>query len=237
MIKHTITLIFCFVSTSIFANQTIAIDFDYDGEGNALMAGQVITDQYSNLGVEIDAHNNVWWHPDKAIIFDTTNPTGNDWDLQTAGYGTNNNTVLGNALIIAEDAWDWNGDGLVDDPDDEYHGGYIDFFYTIDQMTAEITLLDIQQSDVSIEIFKDGNLVDSAYAANLGDNSVQTLNLFDSGDTFDQLRVNFMSGGAITNLVTLQTPEPSTYFVLMSFLAFGIALHRRKTLQLEKLGH
>lgn len=223
-----------FFGGSTLGAQTIALDFDVDGNGNPLMAGQVITNQYSNLGVTIDAKNNRWWHPDKAIIFDTGNPTGGDFDLQTPGFGAGNNSFLGNALIIAENDYDHNNDGLVDVPDDEARGGYIDFFYTVDQMTAEISLLDIDEDHVSVEIYRDNSLIDSAVAANLGDNSFQVLNLFQNSGAFDQLRVNFVRSGAITNLVTVATPEPSTYLMLGSFLAFGMILRARRR-QTEKV--
>ncbi len=68
-----------------------------------------------------------------AIIFDSANPTGGDWDLGSpnetcggpgqgaggeVGSPYENCDPLGKVLIIAADLEDAGGDGLVDDPDD-----------------------------------------------------------------------------------------------------------------------
>ena len=55
--------------------------------------------------------------PDLGIAFDTANPTGGDDDLRTPGFGVNNSVGYGNVLIIAENDFDWNGDGLIDSAD------------------------------------------------------------------------------------------------------------------------
>jgi len=68
-----------------------------------------------------------------AIVFDSANPTGTDFDLGTPnetfggpgvgeegelGQPFQNDTPKGNLLIIAENLVDANGDGLIDTPDD-----------------------------------------------------------------------------------------------------------------------
>ena len=96
-----------------------------------LLPGTWITDQFADLGINISAANDNPMHPNKAILFDTINPTGEDDDLITPGPGLNNDTPLGKVLIIAEDDVDADNDGYVDDPDDEAGGGRITFDFAV----------------------------------------------------------------------------------------------------------
>lgn len=77
---------------------------------NDLSAGTVVDNEYSAEGVTVSAVGG----SGQAMIFDTANPTGGDWDLQT------NN--LGKALIISED-------GDSSDPDDNASGGILRFTF------------------------------------------------------------------------------------------------------------
>ena len=70
-----------------------------------------------------------------AIAFDTDNPTGGDGDLTPLTDLTPNVSGAapsGNVLIIAENLFDGNMDGLVDNPDDNFSGGTITFDFTND---------------------------------------------------------------------------------------------------------
>jgi hypothetical protein len=87
--------------------------------GRPTLTGEVISEQWAPAGVHIWADNRTEGHPDKAIIFDSDLPTGDDPDLATPGYGPDNLVAEGKLLIIAENDWDATGDNLVDDPDDE----------------------------------------------------------------------------------------------------------------------
>ena len=75
---------------------TKTIDF------NDLSGGTIVDNEYQSAGVTIQA-----WTAggvgNRAMIFDTSNPTGGDYDLATSN--------LGNALIVSED-------GDSHDPDD-----------------------------------------------------------------------------------------------------------------------
>ena len=66
---------------------------------NDLSSGTVVDNEYSAQGVTVSASGGA----DQAMIFDTANPTGGDWDLETSN--------LDKALIISED-------GDSSDPDD-----------------------------------------------------------------------------------------------------------------------
>jgi len=114
------------------ANYQCPPDIDF----NSLAAGTILTDQFE--GVTISTMDDVN-HP--AMIFDSSNPSGGDWDLGTpnerfggpgrmnSNHGSeaaalSNDTALGNLIIISED-------GDTTDPDDNSSGGtlYFDFEY------------------------------------------------------------------------------------------------------------
>jgi hypothetical protein len=91
---------------------TTTIDF------NNLSTGTVVDNEYQAQGVTVTATGG----SGQAMIFDTANPTGFDWDLHT------NN--LGKALIISED-------GHSHDPDDNASGGT--FHFAFDNATSVAT--------------------------------------------------------------------------------------------------
>jgi len=106
-----------FLSYSAVDAEALLFDFE------DLETGEIISSQYfDDYGVIISAKN-FGWGPNLAIIFDSQNPTGSDYDLAGPSWEGGNlatgNTVLGKILIIAENDIDANLDGLVDNPDDE----------------------------------------------------------------------------------------------------------------------
>jgi len=105
-----------FLFYSMVEATALVLDFD------DLSSGEIVSSQFQEShGVIISAYNPTG--PDKAIIFDSLNPTG--WDNDLAGpawAGGNlalNNVVLEKILIIAENDMDKDLDGLIDVPDDE----------------------------------------------------------------------------------------------------------------------
>jgi len=105
---------------------------DFEG----LPAGTILASVYGDAGagpVTVFGRNPNAPNTNHAVIFDSANPTGGDFDLGTPnqacggpGNGTQvgpgtpfeNCTPLGNLLIVAQNLVDGNGDGLVDNPDD-----------------------------------------------------------------------------------------------------------------------
>jgi len=178
--------------------ETVIVDFEEGTDSSPLATGEVVTNQYDDFIVT--AENNNSNHPDKAIIFDSDNPTGGDFDLRTPGSGTGNNTALHNLLIIAEDDVDSNTDGLVDDPDDEGAGGEIEFIFTDTVDTETAIFVDIENSGSQVHLYDEADqLLQSVSASNLGDNSAETLDItqegvkravieFDASGALDQLR-------------------------------------------------
>ncbi|MCK5346144.1 MAG: hypothetical protein KAR20_22190, partial [Candidatus Heimdallarchaeota archaeon] len=112
----SITL-FAVSATVCFSPAANAAVIDFEGYG----AGTIINSQYTD--VTVSAINN-GSGPDVAVIFDTRNVTGDDYDLVPEGYDIDND---GNVLIIHETK---NcGATSCDEPDDEASGGtfYFDF--------------------------------------------------------------------------------------------------------------
>ncbi len=195
--------------------QTV-IDFDTDGVGNTLAAGTIIDDEYAAYGLTVTSNDQVN-HP--AMIFDSSNPTGGDTDLGTphndfggpgvgiggaAGAAGENNTALGNILIISED-----GDQL--DPDDDAHGGSLIFTFDTPQSIASVSVLDVDGNEAgsNIQVFDgSGFLLNEFLIAALSDNSFQKIDV----DTVNvsMMKVNFVSSGAVTEIVLNSEVAPIT---------------------------
>ena len=190
-----------------YADECIeAIDFETDGEGTHLNAGQIIDNQWAKFGVTVSTGN--VGHP--AMIFDSSNPTGGDYDLGTPnedfggpGVGTGggsgepgaNAVALGNVLIISED-------GDTSDPDDNAGGGTITFTFAHPVRVDQVGILDIDEGMAGrITAFDaGGGIIGSVNMANsLGNNSVQTVGLGVAG--VSSLEVHFPGSGAVTGLV------------------------------------
>jgi hypothetical protein len=168
----------------------------------SLQPGETITDQFSDIGVQIAANNNVPGHPDKAILFDSQNPTGGDTDLVTPGYGVGNDTALGKILIIAEDDVDADFDGLVDDPDDEDGGGDLQFRFDTPVEFSGATILDVDGSEFdAFNLYDENdNLILFVPIPAMGDNSVQTLTLIPPVPGVARAELVLAGSGAVTAL-------------------------------------
>ena len=195
--------VWTFTVIDIAQDLSVSINFD---EALINGAGEIIMDQYNSaeLGfLEVSTPVN----PFGAMIFDSANPTGGDFDLGTpttpngpgigngAGAGIGNTTAQNNVLIISED-----GDQL--DPDDNADGGTLRFSFGENYGVAldAVSLLDVDSTErmVTAESFAGEQLNTSHEALPLGDNSWQRLDLL--GDISNRLDVNFVHSGAITQL-------------------------------------
>lgn len=183
------------------------IDFETDAAQNALQAGDLVTDNYAAFGLNISTPE----HDFGAMIFDSANPTGGDYDLRTprsAGNGTSSSTGIGNTqpqgnvLIISED-----GDSA--NPDDNATGGTLRFKWDSSVRLTGLDLLDIdlQEQTVTIETSQGKTPVQSYTAQNLGDNSHQTVEL--NGELADQLDLNLVHSGAVTGLSYVEVASNS----------------------------
>ena len=166
---------------------TTVIDFETDGFGNLLTAGDVIDTEYQNLGLTISATQY------GAMIFDSANPTGGDTDLSIPG--------LDNILIISED-------GNSSDPDDNAHGGTITFTLDNPINIRSIDLVDIEETGGTVVTTDINGEITSTPINNPGDNSFQTLVINDGEVT--KVEVNLAGSGAISGLEFSET-NPGIY--------------------------
>lgn len=121
--------------------------------------------------------------------------------LLLGGIGTDSGAGIGNIipqnniLIISED-------GDQSDPDDNAKGGTLRFSFGEEYgvLIDAIGLLDIDviEKKVKVKSYQDNQLVNSYNAQSLGDNSYQKLIL--EGEQIDQLDVNLVQSGAVTEL-------------------------------------
>ena len=177
------------------------VGFDTDAAGAALVAGQIIDDEYAGFGITVTT-NDPLNHP--AMIFDSASPTGGDYDLGTpnetfggpgigsggeAGQAGENSAALGNVLIISEDSTGGN-------PDDNAGGGTLIFTFASAVRVDALEVLDIEESGGSITAFDaSGGVIDSTVIPTRGNNSFQTVALGASG--VRRLEVFFAGSGAV----------------------------------------
>ncbi|NEP03262.1 MAG: hypothetical protein F6K58_32420, partial [Symploca sp. SIO2E9] len=185
-------------------NSSIVLDFETDGSGNSLSPGTVINDQYQNFGITISTPS----HPFGAMLFNSNEPTGGDFDLGTpnqafggSGKGTGgeankpgeNSRAQNNILIISED-----GDST--DPDDNATGGTLRFDWenpvNIDYI--EILDADSNQSGSIITYDLEGNELNTYEIPNLGDNGLQRILI--NNESVARVDVNLVTSGAITEI-------------------------------------
>ena len=199
-------------STPAFCSWTL--DFETDAFGENLVRGEIIDTEWESIGILITTD-----HPGKypAMIFDSANPTGYDWDLGSPntdfggpgrgaggeeGQPGENRWPLGNVLILSED-------GDQDDPDDHYAGGTFIFTFQVPVKIHEVQLLDIDIDEAA------GTIV--AYDASdhklgtfgmqpYGNNSVQKV-LIDL-ENVARMEIHLESSGAVA-AVSFCDPEPN----------------------------
>jgi Ca2+-binding RTX toxin-like protein len=159
---------------------------------NALAAGNIVTDQFADLGVRIVTAATPPG-ADEAMVFDTANVTGGDTDLATDN--------LGNVLIVSED-------GDASDPDDNATGGALNFVFDAPVQIKSLTFLDIEESARVLFFGADGALIEEKFVSPTADNGQSTVEFFVPGTA--RMEVELQGSGAIDNLVfddaTVVTP-------------------------------
>lgn len=200
----------------------VVIDFEQDALGKPLERGTIIDDEYAEFGLTIKSFTNpIKGDPtstvleNRAMIFDTENPTGDDRpDLGTphanfggpgtgeggaAGEPGENRIGLGNILILPEPR------GTSEDPNDSRFGGTYEFVWDSPVFLNSIGFIDIEPADTNqngptyLETYDEaGKLLYTYTVPPLGDNSVQTLTL--NGEFASTMKVVFGGSGGITGL-------------------------------------
>jgi hypothetical protein len=165
-----------------------------------LPAGTIIDEQYADLGVHISgvAYGSA---PDALIVFDTNAPPTHDPDLAVD---------IGNIAVIAKHLTDSNGDGLVDDPDENDTGGIATFLFDQDVRVGSYLFIDKDHGNPNFaEAYNaTGQLithVDVPIGANA---SVQQVNV--NADGVRRLVLDFNESGGFTGIgVTCEQPTPT----------------------------
>ena len=157
------------------------VDFETIASGDELLAGTEISTQYDSLsGLTISTPRDEFG----AMIFDSANPTGGDFDLATEDRG--------NILIISED-------GDPSNPNSKAEGGTIRFQWSDDVLVNSIELLDIDRAGGAIAAYgDDGDLLRTVTIPNLGDNSLGQVDINTAEVAY--LDVNLVGSGAVTEL-------------------------------------
>lgn len=188
-------------------------DFDTDGFGNFLPAGREITNQYANRGVRISAVNN-GGGPDAAVIFNSSVPSGGDFDLGTPnmdfggpGIGNGgrlgqpgaNNVPLGKILIVQERNQRGCGPGGQDFcvPDDEAGGGKLIFDFDCPTTILDVVIVDADDGNPSGAVLTFNGGSNSVGIPNLGNNSTQTVYVNQPGVT--RMEVEFAGSGGLAS--------------------------------------
>lgn len=168
---------------STSAGETVVVDFE------GLNAGDVVSDQFDGVTISAQRSGEGDDTENDAMIFDTDNPTGGDYDL---GFDDR-----GNALIISED-------NDSSDPDDEAHGGTLTFDFDTPSTVVSLNLLDIEEEGGTIDLFNvDGDLISSVGIPASGNNSQEEVSI--DVDNVSSLQVNLVGSGAVDDL-TFVTP-------------------------------
>jgi hypothetical protein len=202
---------------------------DFEG----LPAGTIVDEVYGDLGsgpVAVSGNNPVLGAVNAAVIFDSSNPTGEDPDLGTpnedfggpgiglggeAGAEYQNDTSQGNLLILAEDLVDGNGDDLVDDPDDaDVVGEVLSFdFSAVGTGTVtihSITLIDVEavEAPAVVRFYDAGDVeIGSVDLPAVGDNGLAVVDLGDQTGVV-RMGVTLNGSGAIDDIVFTPDEEP-----------------------------
>ncbi|MEM9372115.1 MAG: PEP-CTERM sorting domain-containing protein [Planctomycetota bacterium] len=231
---RTAALIALAGASSLASAQTL----DFSG----LVHGEVVNNQFAGAGVTVSAVN-----PnrsfDLAVAFDTTMSGTADPDLEDP-FVTGNidgNTFLGNVLILQENDTDADGDGILDNPDDEGSrpaGQLIfDFDTTIASLGFDIVDLEgsIAENSV-IEFFLGGSSVLSIdfaefeaggafdMGAIFGNNTLNRIDEISVAGGFDRAVFNLGGSSAIDN-VAFTVPAPGAVALLG---LGGLAAARRR---------
>lgn len=193
------------------ATRVSVLDFDTNLLGHAIPAGRELRGQWGLVGIQISATNDVPGHPDKALVYDSSDAFGADPDLTTPGAGFLNDRAYGNVLIIAENDLDGDADGLVDRPDDEAGGGVVTFAFSRPVQVYKVVLVDVDMNESARLFCFDGDrLMQDLDVQPMGDNGVERIGL--GADRLTRLDVALSGSGAIAELWIIGQGIPDDLF-------------------------
>ena len=206
--------------------QAMVLDF----EGFNL--GQIIDDEYAGMGVTISGSGNTNGLP--AVVFDTANPTGGDFDLGGPFSRVSGDFVEtldpGYVLILQEN--DTCGTSLCDEPDDDANGGSFTFSWDSPIILNSLDFFDIEAHEAGAPITitlatTNGILPTFTVPETGGDNTWGRVN-FEGISNVVSMTVNLNGSGAIDNL-DFAIPLPGVAWLFFPGLAvLGTRIRRRR---------
>jgi hypothetical protein len=153
--------------------------------------------------------------PDKAIVFDSSDPCEKYEEIGTPnedfggpgegkggeeGSDYENDRGLGNVLVVAEDDADDDLDGHVDVPKDEDDGGTVWLkFSHAGRLSFSVVDVDEDEEAPRVFLYHEGDFVDVVELANGGDNSLQEVDLSSFGD-IDAVKIKLAGTAAIGDI-------------------------------------
>ena len=183
------------------ANAACSGPFTIDFAG--LPAGTIIGEQYAEFGVHISGVANEGF-PDALIVFDTNAPPTHDPDLAVD---------IGNIAIFAKNLTDTDGDGLVDDPDENNFGGTATFNFDQAVTIGSLLWIDKDASHPNFVVAYDaaGQVLVSVPVPQGANASVQTVEV--NADGVRRLELLYQESGGFTGIEVVceqATPTPAS---------------------------
>ena len=120
------------------------------------------------------------------------------WTLNPADASPRNPLLTDLGRIIAENTTDADGDGLVDEPDDEAKGGKLMFTFQGPTKVYSIDLVDIEEKGVTIRVVRSGGKSKLIKVPAKGNGSLQTIEINEPKTV--KLEVKLTKSGAVDNL-------------------------------------
>ncbi|NQY74411.1 MAG: hypothetical protein HRT90_06565 [Candidatus Margulisbacteria bacterium] len=152
--------------------------------------GEILEDQYESYGMTITGESS-GRNPDAVIVFDSDATNTEDEDLEVG---------QGNIMILPEYITDSNQDGYVDRPDDSPRGGVITITFDREWSIRSFMFIDKDGGEPGTATAFDGdnNVIKMIYIPNMGDKSIQTLEMDVSG--VRRFEIEYLDSGAVTNI-------------------------------------
>ena len=227
MNKIFYTLLAASTLLSTAANATV---LDFEG----YLAGTIMDSEYNALGISISAVN-LSSGPDLAVVFDSNNPTGGDFDLA----GPFGNTTLGsispgNLLILQEN--DDCDAHICATPDDEGSrpAGQLIINFSDSVLLESIDFFDVEDVEATpqhaIELYDlQNNLISNLFfVPDTGGDNMWAQVLFNTAGV-STIVINMGGSGAIDNITFTQqvVPVPPALPLFLTALAsMGFAKRR-----------
>lgn len=226
------------LSATTASADTIQLDFE------SLVHGETITNQFDGTGVSLSAVN-LRYAGALPVAFNTQLSGTADPDLQGPNWAGGNlgNTDLGRAIIIPENMNDSNGDGILNNPDDEGNrpAGSLIFAFDEEYSAFGFDVIDLEsvaQEGSSLDFFLGGVLIasldfmeftdpNSAFydpTVQFGNNTANRIGpitvsqIEGLASTFDAVTINVGGSGAYDNIVVIPTPASASLIALSGVL-------------------